>query len=64
MYYDLAVQDQVYSDAPSFWCSTSAYVLVRITPGALIADRTLMRFLAAEPCSTAGLIFPCQYLCG
>ena len=25
---------------------------------------TLMRFLTAEPRSTTGLLFPCQYLCG
>ena len=39
------------------------YVLLRVTRGA----RTLlhfMRLLPAEPLCIAGLLFPCQYLCG
>ena len=38
------------------------YVPVRVTLGAHIG--TLMRLLAAEPRSIAGLLFNCQYLCG
>ena len=34
------------------------YVPVRVTRGALVAHRYLMHSLAAEPCSTAGLLFP------
>ena len=37
-------------------------VPVRITRGAVIV--IFMRLLAAEPCSTAGLLVPCQYLSG
>ena len=41
------------------------YVPVRVTCGALVAHRyVLMRRLAVEPHSTAGLSFPSQYLCG
>ena len=38
------------------------YVRVRVTRGA--AHRYTMRLLSAEPRINAGLLFPCQYLCG
>ena len=34
------------------------YVPVRVTRGALVSHRYTMHRLAAEPCSTAGLLFP------
>ena len=40
------------------------YVPGRVTRGAVITHRTLMRLLAAEHRNMAGLLFPCQYLCG
>ena len=40
------------------------YVSVQVTRGALVHINTLMRFLAAEPLSTAGLSFPSQCVCG
>ena len=40
------------------------YVPVRVTRGAVIEHRTLIRLLAAETRSIAGLLFPSQYLCG
>ena len=40
------------------------YVPVRVTGGAMAHICTLMRLLAVEPHSFAGLLFPCQYLCG
>ena len=40
------------------------YVPVRVTRGAGSHIGSLMRLLAAEPRSIAGLLLPCQYLCG
>ena len=41
------------------------YVALLAARGAVIAHwYTLMRLLAAQPRSIAGLLFPCQYLCG
>ena len=40
------------------------YVPVLVTRSAVIAHGTILRLLAAEPRSIAGLLFPFQYLCG
>ena len=40
------------------------YVPARVTRGALVAHRYTMHHLAAEPCSTAGLLFPSRCLSG
>ena len=40
------------------------YVLVRLHAGLWSHIGTLVRLLAAEPRSIAGLLFSCQYLCG
>ena len=39
-------------------------VPVPVTHGAVIAHRFILGLLAAEPHSMAGVLFPCQYLCG
>ena len=39
------------------------YVPVRVTRGVLSHITPLMRLVAAQPCSTAGLLFPGLYLC-
>ena len=39
-------------------------VSVRVSLGAVMTHRNTMRVLAAEPLSTAGLLLPCQHLCG
>ena len=40
------------------------YVPVQVTRGALVAHRYTYARLAAEPCSTAGLLFPSRYPSG
>ena len=61
------LQDLMLPDAPSLWCSTCS--VCAASGYKRYCDRfrhigTLMSILAAEPRSTAGLLFPCQYLCG
>ena len=58
-----AVKDQVYPMHSLYGALSGPYVPVRVTHGALVAHLS-MRRLAAEPCSTAGLIFPSQCPCG
>ena len=47
-----------------FMCSTWALCAIAVTVGALVAHRYTYEPLAAEPRSTRGLLFSCQYLCG
>ena len=55
-----AVQDQMYPNAPTLWRSTCALCASPGCIGTLIAHR----YAYAPPRSTAGLLFPSQYLSG
>ena len=49
---------------PLYCALPVSYVPVRVTCGALVPHRILICLLAAEPCSTAGPLFPFQCPCG
>ena len=57
------VQDQVQPVAPSLWCSSFRMCLCGLHATLWSHIGSLMRLLAAEPRSIAGLLFPLQYLC-
>ena len=60
-----AVRDQMNPMHPLYDALPVPLVPLRLTRSAYISPiGTLIRLLAAEPRSIAGLLFPCQYICG